>query len=111
MHPAAELGHEQLAKLRSTAGLIERPAVARNLLKLYAERRVGVVGSKFRTRAVMGALLLSFAPTLFLSYFAYGLMNRSIDKWFSRPIEEVREDTAAMSSMIEANAQQKALSE
>src|SRR5579863_10212594 len=31
----------------------------RNLLKLFAERRLGVLGSKFRTRMVAGALLLS----------------------------------------------------
>src|SRR5207237_9056289 len=55
----------------------------RNLLKLYAERRLGVLGSKFRTRMVLGALLLSFTPVIFLFLFAYGLMNRSIDKWFS----------------------------
>ena len=34
----------------------------RNLLKLFAERRLGVLGSKFRTRMVAGALLLSFVP-------------------------------------------------
>ncbi len=61
----------------------------RNLLKLFAERRLGVLGSKFRTRMVVGALLLSLVPVLFLFLFAYGLMNRSIDKWFSGPVEEL----------------------
>ena len=32
--------------------------LARNLLKLLVERRLGVIGSKFRTRMVVGALLL-----------------------------------------------------
>src|SRR5262249_4186524 len=41
----------------------------RNLLKLYAERRLGVLGSRFRTRMVIGALLLSFAPALGLFMF------------------------------------------
>ncbi len=76
----------------------------RTVLKLYAERRVGVLGSQFRTRMVAGALLLSFAPVLFLFLFAYGLMNRSIDKWFSRPVEEVRQDTAAVADMLSAYA-------
>ncbi|HEV2113517.1 MAG TPA: PAS domain-containing sensor histidine kinase, partial [Terriglobales bacterium] len=44
----------------------------RNLLKLYAERRVGKLGSKFRTRMVIGALALSFLPVIFLFLFAYG---------------------------------------
>src|SRR5258706_15512172 len=34
----------------------------RNLFKLFAERRLGVLGSKFRTRLVVGSLLLSFIP-------------------------------------------------
>jgi two-component system, NtrC family, nitrogen regulation sensor histidine kinase NtrY len=74
--------------------------LVRNLLKLYAERRGGVVGSKFRTRMVIGALVLSFTPVIFLYLFAYQLMNRSIDKWFSRPVEEVREDTAEIATLV-----------
>jgi len=27
-----------------------------------------------------------FLPVLMMFWFAYGLMNRSIDKWFSRPV-------------------------
>ncbi|HEY6181272.1 MAG TPA: PAS domain-containing sensor histidine kinase, partial [Terriglobales bacterium] len=69
--------------------------LARNLIKLFAERRLGVLGSKFRTKIVVAGLLLSFLPVIFMFWFAYGLMNRSIDKLFSRPVEEVREDTNA----------------
>jgi len=80
----------------------------RTLLKLFAERRGGVLGSKFRTKMVGGALLLSFTPVLFLFLFAYGLMNHSIDKWFSRPVEEVREDTEAMTRLLSAYAEENA---
>ena len=80
----------------------------RTLLKLFAERRIGVLGSKFRTKMVVGALLLSFTPVLFLFLFAYGLMNHSIDKWFSRPVEEVREDTEAMTRLLSAYAEDNA---
>ena len=38
--------------------------LARNLLKLFAERRLGVLGSKFRTRLVVTGLLLSFLPVI-----------------------------------------------
>lgn len=85
--------------------------LARNLLKLFAERRMGVLGSKFRTRMVAGALLLSFVPVIVMYWFAYGLMNRSIDKWFSTPVEEVRSDTQAMVSLLSRYAQQNALAE
>jgi two-component system, NtrC family, nitrogen regulation sensor histidine kinase NtrY len=82
--------------------------LARNLLKLFAERRMGVLGSKFRTRMVAGALLLSFVPVMVMYWFAYGLMNRSIDKWFSTPVEEVRSDTLAIASVATKYAQQNA---
>jgi len=85
--------------------------LARNLLKLFAERRMGVLGSKFRTRMVAGALLLSFVPVMVMYWFSYGLMNRSIDKWFSTPVEEVRSDTQAMVSLLEQYAQQNARAE
>lgn len=83
----------------------------RNLLKLFAERRLGVLGSKFRTRLVVTGLLLSFLPVIVMFWFAYGLMNRTIDRWFSRPVEEVREDTRAMASLIATYAQQNAVAE
>jgi hypothetical protein len=85
--------------------------LARNLLKLFAERRLGVLGSKFRTRLVVASLLLSFLPVIGMFLFAYVLMNRSIDKWFSSPVEEVRRDTAVMTSLLEEYAAQNARAE
>src|ERR1041384_1874341 len=72
----------------------------RNLIKVFAERRLGVLGSKFRTRLVVASLLLSFVPVIVMFWFSYGLMNRSIDKWFSTPVEEVRQDTALMAELL-----------
>lgn len=72
----------------------------RNLLKLYAERRLGVLGSRFRTRMVIGALVLSFAPALVMFMFSYGLMNRSIDKWFSIPVNELQQDSNRVGSLL-----------
>jgi two-component system nitrogen regulation sensor histidine kinase NtrY len=84
----------------------------RNLLKLYAERRLGVLGSRFRTRMVIGALMLSFAPALVMFMFSYGLMNRSIDKWFSSPVMALHQDSGKVASLLSAyagdNAQQEA---
>ena len=83
----------------------------RNLLKLFAERRLGVLGAKFRTRMVAGALLLSSVPVMMMYWFAYGLMNRSIDKWFSTPVEEVRADTHAMATLLAEYAMSNARAE
>jgi len=83
----------------------------RNLIKAFAERRMGVVGSKFRTRLVVASLLLSFVPVIVMFWFSYGLMNRSIERWFSTPVEEVRQDTALMSELLSKYAAENARAE
>jgi two-component system nitrogen regulation sensor histidine kinase NtrY len=85
--------------------------LARNLLKLFAERKLGVLGSKFRTRMVVASLLLSFLPVIVMFGFAYSLMNRSIDRWFSSPLEEVRQDTLKMASILSGYVAQDAFAE
>jgi nitrogen fixation/metabolism regulation signal transduction histidine kinase len=85
----------------------------RNLLKLYAERQLGVLGSRFRSRMVVGALLLSFAPSITMFMFSYGLMNRSIDKWFSGPVEQIQQDSGHIGRLLSEyageNSRQEAL--
>ncbi len=66
----------------------------RNLIKLLAEQRSQVLGARLRTRMFIGALLLSFVPALFMFLFSFLLMNRSIDRWFSEPASEVRDDSS-----------------
>jgi len=85
--------------------------LVRNVLKLFAEKRLGVLGSKFRTRLLVGSLLLSFLPVIGMFFFAYVLMNRSIDKWFSTPVEEVRRDTATITSLLTEYAARNAQAE
>jgi two-component system, NtrC family, nitrogen regulation sensor histidine kinase NtrY len=65
----------------------------RNILKLFADQRSRVLGSRLRSRMLIGALLISFAPALFMFLFSFGLMNRSIDRWFSQPVAELRENS------------------
>ncbi len=72
----------------------------RILLRLYAERKTGAMGSKLRSRMVMGALLLSLGPVILLFLFSYGLINRSIEKWFSRPVEDVQYRTSVVASLL-----------
>ena len=60
---------------------------------------------------VLGALVLSFGPVIAMFLFAYGLMNRSIDKWFSQPIEEVHGRSAAVTDLLSSYAGQNALAE
>ena len=60
-------------------------------LKLYIERQSNQEGSRLRTKLVVGALALSFLPVVFLVVFSIQVLNRNLDKWFSRPAMQVRE--------------------
>ena len=85
--------------------------LVRTIVKLYIERQAGTAGSRFRSKMVLGALVLSFGPAIAMFLFAYGLMNRSIDKWFSQPIEEVQGRTQAVAELLSSYAGQNALAE
>jgi len=80
----------------------------RILLKLEAERRRGQLGSRFKTRMVMAFLGLSLAPVCVLFIFAYGLLNRSVDRWFGTPFAIVRKDAADLVVEVEARAEEHA---
>jgi nitrogen fixation/metabolism regulation signal transduction histidine kinase len=68
--------------------------LARNVLKIYADQRSRVLGSRLRTRMLVGALLISFAPILFMFLFSYQLMNRAVDRWFTQPVTQMRNDSS-----------------
>ena len=67
--------------------------LSRNLLKLYADQRSRVLGSRLRTRMLSGAILISLVPIAFMVAFSYGLMNRAVDRWFSQPVNQMRDDS------------------
>jgi hypothetical protein len=70
--------------------------LVRNVLKLYADQRSRVMGARLRTRMLWGAVLVSLIPIVFMFIFSYGLMNRAVDRWFSQPVTEMRDDTNHM---------------
>ncbi|HVB28778.1 MAG TPA: ATP-binding protein [Terriglobia bacterium] len=79
--------------------------LARNLLKLYFERRSRKLGSRFRTKMVVAFLALTLVPVCFLFAFSYGLLNRSIDKWFGIPFDVVRTDAAEVVRQLALQAE------
>src|SRR5579862_2752905 len=78
-------------------------------VKLYLERQSNHEGSRIQSRLVLGALALSILPVIFLMLFSYGVLNRNLDKWFSRPgrnIELQLTDTAvALGDEVQSRAQ------
>jgi two-component system nitrogen regulation sensor histidine kinase NtrY len=69
----------------------------RNIVKLLADQRSRVLGSRIRSRMLVGALLLSFAPAVLMFLFSFGLLNRSIERWFSQPASQLRQDSTRVS--------------
>jgi hypothetical protein len=77
----------------------------RILLKLYVERRQQRLGSRFKTTMVVAFLGLSLVPVCFLFAFAYGLLNRTIDRWFSIPLDLIRADSQEIVRELQAHSQ------
>lgn len=85
--------------------------LVRNLLKLYADQRGGVLGTRLRTRMLWGAVLVSLVPLATMFAFSYLLMNRAVDRWFSQPVTEMRDDAEGMLTAITRYANSNARSE
>ncbi|MBI4465445.1 MAG: HAMP domain-containing protein, partial [Acidobacteria bacterium] len=83
----------------------------RNFLKLYLERRANQLGSKFKTKMVCGAVGLSVLPVCFLFLFSYSLINRTLDKWFSRPFETVSREAHEIVQVLGEFVQSKAVAD
>jgi two-component system nitrogen regulation sensor histidine kinase NtrY len=61
----------------------------RNVVRLAVERRSGVLGSRFRTKLVLTYVGLTFVPVIFIFLIATNLLQGSIDRWFSAPVETI----------------------
>ena len=86
--------------------------LVRNVLKLYADHRSRVLGTRLRTRMLWGAVLVSLVPLVFMFAFSYLLMNRAMERWFSQPVKEMRQNSDSMAAelyhYIAANARSEA---
>ncbi len=84
----------------------------RNALKLYAEQRSRVLGARLRTRMLWGGILLSLLPICFMFGFSYLLMNRAVERWFSQPAVQLRNESSRVAQdltrYVAANARSEA---
>jgi two-component system, NtrC family, nitrogen regulation sensor histidine kinase NtrY len=94
-----------LSALIYLACLIFGLILGRNLLKLYVERRSHKLGSRFKTKMVVAFLALTLVPACFLFIFSYGLLNRSIDKWFGIPFDVVHTDATEVVRQLAIQAE------
>ncbi len=77
-------------------------------VKLYIERRSNREGSRIRTKLVLGALALSFMPVVFLVLFSVQVLNKNLDKWFSKPAEVQRLNFIELAVTLDRSLNEKA---
>jgi two-component system nitrogen regulation sensor histidine kinase NtrY len=84
----------------------------RNVVRLAVDRRSGVLGSRFRTKLVLTYVGLTFVPVILIFLIATNLLQGSIDRWFSAPVETIlrggAEVTVKVRELIEDHLQRQA---
>jgi two-component system, NtrC family, nitrogen regulation sensor histidine kinase NtrY len=70
----------------------------RSLVKVWAERKQQKPGSKFKTSLLATLISLTLIQATCLFFFAFGLVNRSLEKWFSVPVDQIFDAATDMSA-------------
>jgi PAS domain S-box-containing protein len=76
-------------------------------VKLYLDSQANRVGSHIKSKMIGGALALSFMPVLFLVLWSVSVLNFNLDKWFSRPGQNIKHDLVDVGLMIDDQMNQK----
>jgi PAS domain S-box-containing protein len=69
---------------------------ARTLLRTWAESRAEKLGGRFKTKMVAGALAIAMLPVVFMFIISYALLNRTLSRWFPRPLEIATEESQTL---------------
>ncbi len=70
-------------------------------VRLYIERQSNREGTGIKAKLVIGALALSILPVIFLVLFSVSVLNRNLEKWFSRPAQSIRLNLVEVSTLID----------
>src|SRR5271168_4297440 len=65
----------------------------RSFVRLRMESTKAQLGARFKTKMVLGAMAVSLLPVMFMFFVSYSLLNRTLGRWFPRPLEIVSEET------------------
>jgi two-component system, NtrC family, nitrogen regulation sensor histidine kinase NtrY len=77
-----------------TAGLLVFGLILiRNFVRLRMEASKAQLGARFKTKMVLGAMAISLLPVMFMFFVSYSLLNRTLGRWFPRPLEIASEET------------------
>jgi two-component system nitrogen regulation sensor histidine kinase NtrY len=67
--------------------------LVRSIVRLVVERSKRQLGARFKTKMVLGAVAISLLPVIFMFFVSYSLLNRTLGRWFPRPLEIASEET------------------
>jgi two-component system nitrogen regulation sensor histidine kinase NtrY len=70
----------------------------RSVVRLLTERSKDQPGARFKTKMVVGAMAISLLPVVFMFFVSYSLLNRTLGRWFPRPLEIASEETQKLLS-------------
>ncbi|HLZ11647.1 MAG TPA: ATP-binding protein, partial [Candidatus Acidoferrum sp.] len=70
--------------------------LVRTTLRLWAERSREQLGARFKSKMVIGAMAISLLPVLFMFFVSYSLLNRTLARWFPRPLEIAAEQSSGL---------------
>ncbi len=73
----------------------------RTVVKLYIERQTNRPGSHIKSKLIGGALALTVLPIFFLVLWSVSVLNRNLDKWFSRPTATINVDLVAIANALD----------
>ncbi len=82
--------------------------IVRLVVKIWVERRADRIGSRIRTKLVIGALALSLMPVFFMVLESVYVLSNTLDRWFSRPVEHERIDFVNLAKWLKQQIQEKA---
>jgi two-component system, NtrC family, nitrogen regulation sensor histidine kinase NtrY len=78
-----------LSTINFLAFVVLLMVLVRNIIKLRRERRQMKLGAKFKTRLVTYFISLSLLPVIFLFIVTHSIINRSVEKWFREPADQM----------------------
>src|ERR1700739_827249 len=65
----------------------------RSFVRVRIESSKAQLGARFKTKMVLGAMAVSLLPVIFMFFVSYSLLNRTLGRWFPRPLEIASEET------------------
>jgi len=81
--------------------------IFRNAVKIFSERRGGLLGSRLKSKLVIAFVSFAFVPTALLFLVSVFYINSSFDKWFSLKISSVLQDSLEVTNTYYSTTKKK----